>query len=457
MGVKSALLVACDDYTDPTLRHLRSPEVDLWRLSGLLSADNIGNFQVDRLVNRPHYEVTKALSRFFHNRAPDDFLLLFFACHGVKDTNGEIVLAMHDTETDLLEATGVPASFVLDQINRSRSKRVVIMVDCCFSGAFARGFVSRGTQTVDVVDALQGHGRAIITASSAMEYAYEADAIQQFGPPGSSVFTNALVEGLGTGNADANGDGRVTVQELYDYIYDHVRTAHPEQTPNMRSELQGDLYIARTLSGPWRAGTPAPEAEEPPRPPTPSTAQEEVVARASGPSDSSTPARAVEPETAAPETASSITADPGWCRCIVLSLFLVFFPTVMLEFWVLAPLKGLVNSKWLVPAGLEPLGALPLPLVLGGLLWGITSSFVGTMWYRHTSGHRPRAFIRHVVAAWIWMPVLWILTRGVGAWGTETFTAVFLFSTALVVAVYWLVNVRRIRELTRAPGTTSTS
>ncbi|GAA2786701.1 caspase family protein [Saccharopolyspora taberi] len=450
MGTKAALLVACDNYTDPTFQHLRSPEVDLWRLSGLLSAENIGNFEVDTLVNRPHYEVTKAVSRFFRNRALDDFLLLFFACHGVKDTNGEIVLAMHDTEADLLEATGVPAGYVLDQINRSRSRRIVIMVDCCFSGAFARGFRSRGSQQVDVVDALQGHGRAIITASSAMEYAYEADAIRAFGPPGSSVFTNALVEGLGTGSADANGDGYVTVQELYDYIYDHVRNAHPEQTPNMRSELQGDLYIARTLSGPWRvpsarSGPQSPVATKTTTAPQEAAAtkpeepvREEVAARSAGPPEPSVPARPAEQE---PE---SISADPGWLQCIALSLFLVFVPTALLEYWVLDRLKSLANA-WLVPAGFEPLGELMTPLVLGGLLWGIASSIVGTRWYRKSPVNGRGAFLSHVVAAWIWMPVLWVLTRITGIFGTATFTSVFLLCTAFVVGIYWLVNAARLR------------
>ena len=158
----------------------------------------------------------------------------------------------------------------------------------------------------------------------------------------------------------------------------------------------------------------------------------------------------MERETAQQEVPNSLIADPAWLLCVVLSLFLVFFPTALLEHRALDQLKDLVNP-WLVQLGYEPLGELTTPLVLGGLLWGITSSIVGTMWYRQASGHEQRAFFRHVVAAWIWMPVLWTLTRILGAHSTATFTAVFLLCTTAAVAVYWLVNVRRLRELRRSP------
>jgi Uma2 family endonuclease len=41
------------------------------------------------------------------------------------------------TRKNLLRATAVPASFVHDIMNDSRSKRQVVILDCCFSGAFA--------------------------------------------------------------------------------------------------------------------------------------------------------------------------------------------------------------------------------------------------------------------------------------------------------------------------------
>ncbi len=101
-----------------------------------------------------------------------------------------------------------------------------------------------------------GRGRAVITASNVMEYAFEGDRLTGTGEPPPSVFTSALVEGLKTGDADRNQDGLVTLDELYNYIYDKVREASPQQMPGKWTfGMEGDLVIARRARPPT---TPAP-------------------------------------------------------------------------------------------------------------------------------------------------------------------------------------------------------
>jgi uncharacterized protein YjiK len=69
------------------------------------------------------------------------------------------------------------------------------------------------------------------------------------------VFTAALVEGIGSGAADRDQDGMVSVAELYEYVYDRVREQVPNQTPSKwEFGVQGGLYLARN---PHRRITPA--------------------------------------------------------------------------------------------------------------------------------------------------------------------------------------------------------
>ena len=78
-----------------------------------------------------------------------------------------------------------------------------------------------------------------------MEYSFEGEQLAGEGRP--SVFTSALVEGLATGEADRDRDGYVSVDELYDFAYDRVRTVTPAQTPGKWVfDVQGDFYIARS-------------------------------------------------------------------------------------------------------------------------------------------------------------------------------------------------------------------
>jgi hypothetical protein len=57
--------------------------------------------------------------------------------------------------------------------------------------------------------------------------------------PGSSegLFTRTLVEGLGTGKADADGDGQISLQELSEWVKPRVNREamkdHRTQTPSL--------------------------------------------------------------------------------------------------------------------------------------------------------------------------------------------------------------------------------
>jgi hypothetical protein len=245
-GDRSALIVASDSYTDPGLQRLRAPASDAQALAGVLRDPDIGGFGVRTLLNEPAHEVTLAVEEFFADRRPDDLLLLHFSCHGVKDEGGELYFAAANTRMRRLAATAVPAEFVNRRMGRSRSRRVVLLLDCCYAGAFERGMTARAGAGMDIEEQFGGRGRAVITASSAMEYAFEGDELADAREQVPSVFTSALVEGLETGEADRDQDGLVALDELYDYVYDKVRAVTPNQTPGKWTfGVQGELVIAR--------------------------------------------------------------------------------------------------------------------------------------------------------------------------------------------------------------------
>src|SRR6266508_2532976 len=245
-GNRIALIVASDSYTDPGLQRLRAPASDAQALAGVLRDPDIGGFQVRTLLNKPAHEVTLAVEEFFADRRPDDLLLLHFSCHGVKDEGGELYFAAANTRMRRLAATAVPAEFVNRRMGRSRSRRIVLLLDCCYAGAFERGMTARAGAGMDIEEQFGGRGRAVITASSAMEYAFEGDELADARQQAPSVFTSALVEGLETGEADRDQDGLVALDELYDYGYDRVRAVTPNQTPGKWTfGVQGELVIAR--------------------------------------------------------------------------------------------------------------------------------------------------------------------------------------------------------------------
>jgi hypothetical protein len=115
----------------------------------------------------------------------------------------------------------------------------LLVVDACRSGALTR--VKGGTPIppfeVRLAERVPGEGAVFLTSSSASEDSQESDEIR------GSFFTHALVSGL-LGAADANGDGRVTLDEAYRHAYDATlrsssRTFAGLQHPTFQYDVHG--------------------------------------------------------------------------------------------------------------------------------------------------------------------------------------------------------------------------
>ena len=247
MAGKFALIIGNSRYDDGSLGRLKAPDIDVHELEGVLNAPEIGHFdEVVTLLNQDCASVRKAIARFYDQRQRDDLLLLYFSGHGVKDEQGHLYLALRDTETGLLAGSAIETAFITGRMDRSFSKRQVLVLDCCHSGAVAHGAKAAQGVSVGTAEAFEGTGlgRVVLTATDSTQYAWEGD--QVIGDAQNSLFTHFLIEGLKTGAADKDEDGVVTVDELYDYVREQVLTTTPRQTPQKWSYLQrGAIVIAQ--------------------------------------------------------------------------------------------------------------------------------------------------------------------------------------------------------------------
>jgi molecular chaperone DnaJ len=240
-GDRAALLIANGTYETSALRALRSPAHDTARLAEVLGHPDIGGFRVESLTDMPEHRIRKAVERFFHGRGRDDTLLLYLSCHGIKNDDGRLYFAARDTEKELLDSTALSAAFVQMLMDRCRARTVIVLLDCCYSGAFVRGF--KGDDTVHVRDELLGHGRVVITATNHTEYAWEGEHAEPLVPQ-LSRFTAALVEGLRTGAADLDRDGLITPWDLYEYVYEEMRREGVRQTPRIFVDMEHKVVLA---------------------------------------------------------------------------------------------------------------------------------------------------------------------------------------------------------------------
>ncbi|MFD4393771.1 SpoIIE family protein phosphatase [Kitasatospora sp. NPDC058478] len=243
---KRALILANQHHDDERFAELPGASADAEHLHAVLSDPGIGQFEVDVLSNETARTWQKEIQRFFSTAERDDILLLHLSCHGRKDTRNRLHFIARDSEFDMLEATSVSAEFLADRMEQSRSWRTVLLLDCCYSGAFAKGMRSRGEPDVDLSEAFQGNGRIVITSSTSLQYSYESEALSRRRDQ-PSVFTSAIVEGLRTGDADGDQDGYVSVDDLYRFVLRRVTEQVPDQTPTLSViSVDGQIRLARS-------------------------------------------------------------------------------------------------------------------------------------------------------------------------------------------------------------------
>ncbi|MEU0661716.1 caspase family protein [Streptomyces lavendulocolor] len=250
---RHALIIANDDYQEGGLQKLSSPAADAEALAQVLGDPRVGGFHVEVVRNEPSHVARTRIEDFFAERRTTDMLLLHFSCHGLKSESGELYFAAPDTRPNRLKATGVAADFLEGCMADTKARTTVLFLDCCYGGAFSPGKVARAAGDVHVLERFageklggEGRGWAVVTASDSMQYAFENTRLADSAEPKPSVFTSALVQGLSSGEADQDEDGKVSLTELYDYVYNRVIRENKNQTPRCKSDLRGDLYLARS-------------------------------------------------------------------------------------------------------------------------------------------------------------------------------------------------------------------
>ena len=150
----------------------------------------------------------------------------YFSGHGAPDTsNGSPYLLPYDANPRTVERTGIALASIMKSLGKTRAKDVLAIVDACFSGAGGRSVLPPGARPlVRVKEAPPVAQLALFTASSGSEISGPVAGLAAAGAGARAegLFTHYLVEGLGTGIADTDGDGQVSLQELGDWVRPRV-------------------------------------------------------------------------------------------------------------------------------------------------------------------------------------------------------------------------------------------
>jgi hypothetical protein len=240
-GTRYAILIGTRHYPfDEHLADLRAPEQDVDGLADVLSDPFRGRFQIiKRLKNTSHSAILAEILQVFRSAQKDDLVLVYFSGHARLDDQGRLYLAVMNTQSNLLGATSIALAQLKEAIDNGHATRIVIVLDCCFSS------VSGGTIAPDGLEnsmrlMSSGRGKYILTTSLSEHVA------QQKTAAGPSVLTKHLIEGLQTGHADMDGQGYVTVDQLYQYVCSRILAETAEEPLKWDLSGKGGLILAWT-------------------------------------------------------------------------------------------------------------------------------------------------------------------------------------------------------------------
>lgn len=222
--MRKALIVGINDYSG---MRLYGCENDANQIAALLkkNQDDSPNFSCNKLISskqkitRP--VLRKSLQELFGHKA--DVALFYFAGHGAINKLGGYLVTQDYASND----EGVAMFDVLTLANQSPVDEVVIILDCCHSGAAGLIPALRSDQV------LLREGVSILCASRDYQSAVEKD--------GSGLFTTFICGALEGGAADILGD--VTVAGIYSFA-DQAFDAW-DQRPLFKSHVSRSLSLRK--------------------------------------------------------------------------------------------------------------------------------------------------------------------------------------------------------------------
>ena len=139
---KYAILIGNSSFPDePKLNNLRCPLLDVLGLEKVLKDKARGDFnEVEVLKDKRHHEIERGLNKILNKAQQQDLVLIYYSGHGKDSTSRQLYLTSLDTEVDILNSTAVGLNKVYEFINESKCRKIILILDCCYSGVAGRAF-----------------------------------------------------------------------------------------------------------------------------------------------------------------------------------------------------------------------------------------------------------------------------------------------------------------------------
>jgi uncharacterized caspase-like protein len=176
-------------------------------------------------------------------KAGKTHVYILFSGHGLtSDEDAQKYWLPFDVNKELLAETAVSEKWALAELQKLQAKSITIFLDSCYSGLARKGESldpqTRGIKFKSAV-AHMPTNFTMVSASAANQTALASDDFKQ------GIFSYFLIRGL-AGQADSDGNQRVTHGELFDYLSQKVDkkalSMNRRQQPQLMGDRQRDVF-----------------------------------------------------------------------------------------------------------------------------------------------------------------------------------------------------------------------
>jgi hypothetical protein len=235
--MRRALLVGFATYDE--LSALPCCAADVGELRAVLADNARGDFDVVQTITGRTTQagLERAVAELF--AANDaDLLVFYFTGHGLVTQSGELLLALPITDGRALATTTLAFSRVMELLDTSRAHNVVVILDCCYSGA-AGAAIPQVAAERPFARATTGPSSYVLASSLAGQESWQSDSGTL------SVFTGCLLAGMATGEGDHDSDGMVSIDEAFAHAHDLIGAAGRQTPVRFVSNARDTPWITR--------------------------------------------------------------------------------------------------------------------------------------------------------------------------------------------------------------------
>lgn len=217
---------------------LRYTDDDAYRMYAFLKSPEGGALEDDQIrvlvdEDATKEKITKTMDDIFSQAGENDLVMLYFSGHGLK---GSFLPIDFDGYNNKLYHEEINEIF-----RKSPAKYKLCIADACHSGslfAMKSGTVENALANYYKTLAQAEPGTALIMSSKSDETSLESSGLRQ------GVFSHFLIRGL-KGEADIDKNEVVSVQELYNFIHDNVRSyTRMRQSPVIKGDYDPVMTVA---------------------------------------------------------------------------------------------------------------------------------------------------------------------------------------------------------------------